>query len=754
MNGMLMTDLNITSQNLIVNNIFADHAPSYFEAGFNIIPLRLGTKIPAVNNWQHYCELKLDEWIFNGWQYSNANGNIGMPLGLANKVIALDFDNDIDNLHEEIIKLLEGSPVKKKGAKGFTAFYRYNGESPKKWYKDGKAVVELLSTGNQTVMPPSIHPDTQQPYIWLTPDTLLDIKPEELPYLPTHFIEKVDNLFGYTKKLINYDKHYEGDAPDIAEIEKALSFIPADEYATWITIGMSLHHTYGDAGFNVWDGWSCKAANYDVKNMQGKWRSFGKASNPVSVGTVFHHAVGCGYVMPAPEPFFDFEITSEFQIITGKEQAQVPDIVIPITIESDFPLHLLDAPGLPGEIAIWINSTAIMRQPILALAAAICAAGTIFAHRIRSESNLRTNFMILGVAVSGAGKNHARECIDSLFAASHIEHLLLGDFASDAGILSSMSNTNGVGFALLDEIGRELKSLSGRNAGSHEARILTTMMKMFSQAGSTYRGKEYSDRDGKKTRQDIIQPCFNIYGTTVPKRFYDSLTSDDAIDGFLARWLIFSSDDIDPKISVGGDHQNPPQKLIDNIRGIINSKIQTVAKNGYIDLTPIPAPRIVYFSELAQDKLEKFSKTCNENRLAEIRKGGNLDAIWARTREHAIKLALVAHPYYADTPIIESVTIEWACEMAMYLSHVAIKAISENVADSEYGQNRNKVFNVIKKWFSRHNQPIKAYELNNRIKYLPPRERDEILRDLVQNQDISAIKTTYNDKESCSYLPN
>lgn len=743
-----MTEANITSQNPIVNNIFSDNAPSYYEVGYNIIPLRAGTKIPAVNNWQHYCELKLDEWIFNGWQYSNANGNIGMPLGLANKVIALDFDNDIDNLHEEIIKLLEGSPAKKKGAKGFTAFYRYNGESPKKWYKDGKAVVELLSTGNQTVMPPSIHPDTNQPYIWLTPDTLLDINPEDLPYLPTHFIEKVDNLFGYTKKLINYDKHYEGDAPDIAEIEKALSFIPASEYATWITVGMSLHHTYGDAGFNVWDGWSCKAANYDAKLMQGKWRSFGKASNPVSVGTIFHHAVGCGYIMPAPEPFFDFEITSEFQIITGKEQVQA--IVIPTSPSSNFPEHLLNAPGLPGEIAKWINNTSLKRQPILALGASLAAAGTIFAHRIRNDSNLRTNFMVLGLAESGAGKNHARTCIKSLFQASGLSHCIFGKFASDAGLLNKMDSTNSVGLALMDEIGRELKAINSKGAGGHETRILTLMMEIYSEAGTTFEGKSYANVENTKI---LVQPCLNIYSTSAPKRFYDSMTSDEAIDGFLARWLVFGSDDIDPPMQENNNIDTPPETLLESIKYITDMKAYKQPDPGIIMLQPIPDPIIIQYTEGARDILQKLTVTCNNNRVAEIKKGGNLAPIWARTREHAIKLALVAHPYRHG--IIELTTMQWACELALYLSEFAIRAINENISDSEYEKNMQKIYQTIKKYNDRNSgAAMKQGELSDAIKNIDLRQRGLIINHLVESGKVTQDKYQYKSRDIYTYIAN
>ncbi len=729
-----------------VNNIYGNYAMKYYESGYNVIPLRPNTKIPALTNWSNWCENRQESFQVENWAYSEANSNIGIPLGIASNLIALDFDNDIDNLHESIVSLIQGSPVKKKGNKGFTAFYRYNGEMPKKWYKDGKAVVELLSTGNQTVVPPSIHPDTKQPYIWITPDTLFDIQANDLPFLPVNFIEQINYLFGYAERLPAESK-FSGELPELREVEKAMSFVASDEYATWITIGMALHHSYGEVGFNAWDNWSRKAPNYDNKIMGGKWASFGKAANPVALGTIFHYAVGCGYIMPVPEPLFDGIPTIIFKA------APVEKTAIDVSEKTDliFPQKLLDnAPGLPGQIAAWINSTAIKRQPILALAAALCASGTIFAHKIRSKSDLRTNFMILGLAESGCGKEHARRCVDSLFTTVKLDQLLLGDFASDTSIISALRNKGGVGFAMLDEIGRELKALNSNRAGGHEARILTTLMKIFSQANSVYRGKEYANHQGDMNRQDLIQPCLNIYGTTVPSRFYDALTSDDAIDGFLARWLVFETKDIAPIKQENGDLKAIPQHILDSIEFIKGLSKYAQPKFSMSALKePEPEPNIIPFTEGAADILQKLDKACEESRIKEIKKGSKLAAIWARTCEHAIKIALVSHPFHEG--IIDEKTMQWAAEMALYLSNASVIAITNHVADNEYEKNLNRVYNIIKRFNDRNNEPMRHWKLADAVRNLKQRECTEILQHLAQSGRIEVQDIQANGKNSYAY---
>jgi hypothetical protein len=742
---------------------FASVAMTLYERGYNVLPIAKNSKSPFFKNWQEWCNSRQAAFQVESWLAFYPDYNIGLPLGPANGVVAIDFDHDENGAHAEIINLLEGSPCRKKGAKGFTSFYRYNGEPKRKWYVNGKAVVELLSTGNQTVLPPSIHPDTKQPYLWLTPESLGDITASELPFLPADFVEKVDRILGYKERVASFAA-YEYDKPDLADVRDALSYIPSDEYATWLHIGMALHYNYGDAGLQTWDDWSRKAHNYDAEAVPKKWNSFRAHPTPVTVSTIFHHAIGLGYI-----PKARFEIGADFKItINGVDMAQkqpleapkqqetvtvaaqvIPAVNIPSeSQEMEFPADLLDAPGLIGKIADWINSTAYKRQPVLALGAAIAATGTIYAHRVRSVTDLRTNFMVLGLCPSGGGKEHARECIDQLFEYCGLSHLLLGDFASDVGLLSSIRKNGGVGLALMDEIGREMKALNARSAGSHESRILTTMMKVFSKANGTYRGKEYANHDGKAPRLDVHQPNLCIYGTTVPKHFYDSLTSAEAIDGFLSRWLVFESRDPSPQKQQRGDIATPPGEIVDWIRRIQDMPTGPEIKAGHIPTQAIIKPAVIAFSGVAEDYLADLEKAADENRLIEFKNGNGLDAIWSRTREHAIKLALAAH----EEGIIESSAMAWACRMAMWSSQYAISRIKESVSDSEHQRLLKRVLDIIRGYNSRFQKPMAHRALCHQTTFIKARERNEILAQLAESEMIAVDTTVVSNNQRHSYM--
>ena len=81
-----------------------------------------------------------------------------------------------------------------------------------------------------------------------------------------------------------------------------------------------------------------------------------------------------------------------------------PFVASGVNPSPDHAASILNPPGLVGKIARWINATSIYPQPMLAVAAAITAAGVAMSHKVQSPTRLRTNFYTMGLAPSGAGK--------------------------------------------------------------------------------------------------------------------------------------------------------------------------------------------------------------------------------------------------------------------------------------------------------------------------------------------------------------
>lgn len=169
-------------------NLFFDNAPSLWQCGLPVIPLVAREKKPFLATWQQYKERMPTVQEQNHWLRNYPDCNIGLPLGPQAGCVAIDIDTEDENLINIIQSICGYSPWERIGKKGKVLLYKYTGHKPFKIKDiDGHMICEYLSVGNQVVLPPSIHPDTQEPYRCNIP------LPEALPYLK-NLPENVEEL--------------------------------------------------------------------------------------------------------------------------------------------------------------------------------------------------------------------------------------------------------------------------------------------------------------------------------------------------------------------------------------------------------------------------------------------------------------------------------------------------------------------------------------------------------------------------------
>jgi hypothetical protein len=81
-----------------------------------------------------------------------------------------------------------------------------------------------------------------------------------------------------------------------------------------------------------------------------------------------------------------------------------------------------EQPGLLGEIIDWICASARYPNPILAVGAAITVLGTLMGRRIRGPTKSATHLYVIGLAPTGAGKQHILDCARLLMREARASH--------------------------------------------------------------------------------------------------------------------------------------------------------------------------------------------------------------------------------------------------------------------------------------------------------------------------------------------
>ncbi|MGJ4995702.1 bifunctional DNA primase/polymerase [Bradyrhizobium sp. HKCCYLS3077] len=186
---------------------FAQVGPTLYEKGYSPIPIMPGNKVPGLmvgdewrmfKGWNEFCVERPSQFQINQWaKWPDAGVGVACGRGLT----CIDIDQE--EIIEPLLAILPVPYVQKKGRKGISLFYQGNTDIIRsKNYRtpDRVGLVDLLAEGKQTVLPPSIHPDTGEPYYWWTDETLLDVGLAALTELPNDIGEQIGEVlraFGY-----------------------------------------------------------------------------------------------------------------------------------------------------------------------------------------------------------------------------------------------------------------------------------------------------------------------------------------------------------------------------------------------------------------------------------------------------------------------------------------------------------------------------------------------------------------------------
>jgi hypothetical protein len=168
--------------------IFAEWASLYRERGYYPRPVSPNTKACHARDWQKpdpEIAFEVRERWLNDQGHHGVGLLTGSPFPDGTTLGALDVDHD--DYAPLARALLRDPPCGRMGKKGAVFFvrvrgrlsnpeFRVQGDQAKRYGK----VAECLFEKKLCVIPPTVHPETKQPYRWIG-RTLLEVDFNELP---------------------------------------------------------------------------------------------------------------------------------------------------------------------------------------------------------------------------------------------------------------------------------------------------------------------------------------------------------------------------------------------------------------------------------------------------------------------------------------------------------------------------------------------------------------------------------------------
>ena len=531
--------------------------------GYSIIPIQPGTKKPGCHRdsgWRDYpgwtrhatratTDLELQQW--SRWPEAGVGVVAGNVAG-----VDIDIAEDAElalRIEQLARKRLGDTPAVRIGQPPKRLLV-YRTAAPFKGLKCHP--LEVLCLGQQFVAY-AIHPGTGRPYEW-PEEGLADLDIGRLPVIDEEqaraFLERAIALLPQALRPTTLASpagalrcsHAQQGTPEA--VHAALAFLPnADlDYDSWVRIGLALKGALGDAGAELFAAWSAQSAKNVPAFTAKTWAGFRPTS--IGAGTIYHLAMERGW---KPDAAIELDGSSPHHSIhpaAGMLAKIGRGRPIEALRSAPTNFNLVVPDGLVGDLTRYMISTARRPQPLLSLGASLCAVGALMGRQYRTESNLRSNLYIVGVADSGSGKNHSREVINELFLAAGLaDHLGGNKIASGAGLLTAVHRQPAILFQI-DEFGMFLSAAADRRRSpQHITAILDNMTELYTAAGGVFLGAEYATRDGQNERRDINQPFLFVSGTQTPMRFWDALQGSNVLDGSLARFIILPTEDDYPE---------------------------------------------------------------------------------------------------------------------------------------------------------------------------------------------------------------
>ncbi len=659
-------------------------AREYVRRGWRVVPIPFKRKGATIDAWG-----RMDLTEADLPTYFDQPANIGLILGEPSGWL-VDVDLDCPEAIELAEQYLPPTPaVTGRPSKPRSHYWYYAPGAITDRHADpvtNRMIAEFRSTGVQTVVGPSIHPDVHEPYEILTAEPakvsapmlaacvealakrVIELRygtlpPKPEPVRPPNATSRVETPIDLERRALAY----------LAKLPPAIS--GQGGHAATYTVATALVHGFGldpelalallqqEYNPRCEPPWTEKELRHKVEDA---------ASKP--------HTRPHGWLRDHERELPPEDTSVDISALVGKANS-VPRIDAPasppIAENPDpgpIPDRLFRIPGFISEVMDLSLKSAPYPNLPLAFCGALALQAYLGGRKVRDPGDNRTNIYLLGLAYASSGKEFPRKVNAAVLQAIDHTQKLGESFASGEGLQDSLFDHPCMLFQT-DEIDGLLQSINKATDARHE-NIMGMLLKMYSTGTGFYPMRR---KAGQKDPGVIQQPCLVIYGTAIPNHFYAALSERMLTNGFFARTIIVDASTRGPGQEPGDF--TPTPRILETATYWANFQ---PGKGNLEKFFPIP--KIVPHTDEALSLLIDARYACDVEYKKAEGKGDTVGTtVWGRTSEHIRKLSLIyAISANHREPSIDTDAARWSIDFAMHQTRRMLFMAQDHVAANPF----------------------------------------------------------------------
>ncbi len=647
----------------------------YIQRGWAPVPIPAGQKKPVIKGWP---ALRLSEADVP--QHFHEHDNLGLILGEPSGwLVDVDLDcpeaRDLASRYLPATNAVTGRP----GAPASHRWYIAEGAKTVKHQDplDKSMIVELRSTGAQTVVGPSIHPSGEA----------YDVLVDEPAVVPAPMLTACVAALAEAVIKQRYPSPAEPKHPppqprcDAGDIERrALAYL--DKLPPAIS-GQGGHNaTYTAAvalvhGFRLEPDHALRLLldHYNPR-CEPPWTER-ELKHKVEDAANKPHEKPYGWLRDADRPEMPADPDVDISGIVGQvEGGNDPPLESPLD-PGPVPDELMHVPGFIGEVMEFTLKNAPYPNAALAFCGAVALQSYLCGRKVCDPGDLRPNIYLLALASSGTGKDYPRKVNSRiLYEIGHV-HAMKGKVASGEGIEDALARTGTLLFQT-DEMDGMLRQINFDRESKRES-IPNVLLTLYTSAADLY---PIRTKANQKEDVHIDQPHVTLFGTATPQYFYESLSTRMLTNGFFARLIVID-------VGARGKYQPPrsarhlPESILAVARWWDEFQPGTSRKNL---LEVHPEPKIVPYTPDAEAAISEIQQLADaEYDQAHQKNDEVARVVWSRTSENAKKLALIyaVSKNHLD-PMVDLPAVQWATEFAMHQTRRQLYLAQIYVAENPF----------------------------------------------------------------------